>query len=119
MRRAAALAPSGLPIRTMLGHALLSSDQNAEAINVLTKVTQADREDGDAFQFLAMAYDRKGDTAQAQLAAAQSLFLSGKFVEARTQADRAKKLFKEGSPGWLKADDILNYRPGNTRPTEK
>ena len=111
LRRAAALAPSGLPIRTMLGHALVASDQTAEAIGVLTKVTQADPEDGDAYQFLAMAYDRKGDTPQAQLSAAQGFFLSGKYVEARTQADRAKKQFKEGSPGWLKADDILNYRP--------
>ena len=35
----------------------------------------------------------------------------GKFVEARTQADRAQKQFKPGTPGWLKADDIINYRP--------
>jgi predicted Zn-dependent protease len=119
LRRATALAPAGLPIRTMLGHALLSAEQTDEAINILTKVTQSDREDGDAYQFLSMAYDRKGDTPQAQLAAAQSLFIAGRFVEARTQADRAKKQFKEGSPGWLKADDILNYRPGNGPPPKK
>jgi predicted Zn-dependent protease len=47
----------------------------------------------------------------AMLAAAQGLFLRGQFVEARTQADRAKRLLKPNSPGWLKADDILNYRP--------
>lgn len=111
LRRAAALAPAGQPIRVMLGHALVASDQTAEAISVLTKVTQADSEDGDAYQFLAMAYDRKNDVPQAQLAAAQGFFLAGQYVEARTQADRAKKQFKEGSPGWLKADDILNYRP--------
>ena len=111
LRRAATLAPMGLPIRTMLGHALVASDQTNEAINVLTKVAQADDEDGEAYQFLAMAYDRKGDTPQAQLAAAQGLFRAGKYVEARTQADRAQKQFKENTPGWLKADDILNYRP--------
>ena len=33
------------------------------------------------------------------------------FIEARTQASRAQQRFKTGSPGWLKADDILNYRP--------
>ena len=58
-----------------------------------------------------MAYDRKGDQAMAQLSAAESLFLQGKTVEARTQATRAQQRFKTGSPGWLKADDILNYRP--------
>ncbi len=111
LRRAAALAPSGYPIRAMLGHALVAADQANEAVGVLTKVAQLDPEDPESFQYLAMAYDRKGETSQAQLAAAQGFFLQGKFVEARTQADRAKKQFKEGSPGWLKADDILNYRP--------
>ena len=43
--------------------------------------------------------------------AAQALFESGKYQEARTQADRAQRQFPTGSPGWLKADDILNYRP--------
>jgi predicted Zn-dependent protease len=37
-----------------------------------------------------------------------------RYVEARTQASRAQAQFKEGSPGWLKADDILNYRPPKT-----
>jgi len=54
---------------------------------------------------------RKGDEAKGQLAAAESLFAAGKYVEARTQATRAKEKFKEGSPGWLKADDILAWRP--------
>ena len=111
LRRAAALAPAATPIRVLLGRALLAADQVNEAIAVLTKVTQIDAEDGEAWQFLAIAYDKKNDLPQSQLAAAQGFFLEGKFVEARTQADRAKKQFKEGSPGWLKADDILNYRP--------
>ena len=66
------------------------------------------------FEYLSMAYHRKGDTPKAQLAAAQSLFVAGKYVEARTQASRAQAQFKDGSPGWLKADDILNYRPPKT-----
>jgi predicted Zn-dependent protease len=44
----------------------------------------------------------------------KGLFVSGKYVEARTQASRAQAQFKEGSPGWLKADEILNYRPPKT-----
>jgi predicted Zn-dependent protease len=60
-----------------------------------------------------MAEERRGNVAAAQLAAAQALFVQGKFVEARTQADRAQKQFARGTPGWLKADDILNYRPPN------
>ena len=111
LRKAVALAPSGLPIKDLLGHALVAAEQADDAIKVLTQVTQSDPEDGEAFQYLAMAYDRKGNLPQSQLAAAQGFFLNGRYVEARTQADRAKRQFPEGSPGWLKADDILNYRP--------
>jgi predicted Zn-dependent protease len=58
-----------------------------------------------------MAYERKGNQPQAMMAAAQGLFLMGRMVEARTQADRLKRLVPENSPLWLKADDIMNYRP--------
>lgn len=95
----------------MLGHALVASEQADDAIKLLSQVTQSDPEDSEAFQYLSMAYYKKGNTAQAQLAAAQGLFLTGRYVEARTQADRAKRQFPQGSPGWLKADDILNWRP--------
>lgn len=111
LTRAVAMAPQGYPIKVMLGHALLASDQPKEAVRVLTQVSQADPEDPEAFQYLSMAYDRLGDTPRAQLAAAQGFFLSGKYVEARTQADRARRVLPTGSPNWLKADDILNYRP--------
>ncbi len=114
LKRAVALAPSAAPIRVMLGHALVSSGspQGAtEAIPILNRVTQQEQENGDAFQYLAMAYERKGDQPMAQLSAAQALFLAGRYVEARTQASRAQKQFQQGTTGWLKADDILNYRP--------
>ena len=114
LRRANAMAPEALPIRVMLGHALVTQDTKAstdEAIKVLANATQRDAESSEAFEFLAMAYDRKGNRAQAELAAAQGLFVSGKYVEARTQASRAQAQLPKSSPGWLKADDILNYRP--------
>ncbi len=114
LKQAVALAPSAAPIRVMLGHALVATgnpQSAAEAIPILTRVTQQEHENGDAFQYLAMAYERKGDPAMAQLSAAQALFLAGRYVEARTQASRAQKQFQQGTPGWLKADDILNYRP--------
>ena len=96
------------------GHALVSLDTTpatAEAIKVLGNATQRDAESSEAFVFLAMAYNRIGNRAQAGLAAAQGLFVQGKYVEARTQASRAQAQLPKDSPGWLKADDILNYRP--------
>ncbi len=117
LRKAATMAPSAVPMKVLYGHALVATDtpaNTAEAIGILANATQRDQDSAEAFEFLSMAYHRKGDTPKAQLAAAQGLFVSGKYVEARTQASRAQAQFKEGSPGWLKADDILNYRPPPT-----
>jgi predicted Zn-dependent protease len=60
-----------------------------------------------------MAYGRKGDLAQADLASAQAAFTRGDFKTARELASRAKTRFAVGSPGWVKADDIASYRPPN------
>jgi predicted Zn-dependent protease len=115
LRKASALAgPKATPIRVLLGHALVAADNPAllnEAVKVLANATQRDEDSPDAWEFLSMAYFRKGDKAKAQLAAAEGLFVAGKYIEARTQASRAQAQFKQGTPGWLKADDILNYRP--------
>jgi predicted Zn-dependent protease len=60
---------------------------------------------------LAMAYGRKGDLAEADLAAAQAAFASGDYRTARDLATRAKTRFPTGSPGWVRADDIVIYKP--------
>jgi predicted Zn-dependent protease len=117
LRKATTMAPNAVPIKVLYGHALVASGtpaNTAEAISVLANATQRDQDSAEGFEYLSMAYHRKGETPKAQLAAAQGLFVSGKYVEARTQASRAQAQFKEGSPGWLKADDILNYRPPKT-----
>ena len=107
---------SAAPIQVLLGHALVASNDPRdadEAVRVLSNAITRDDDNAEAYQFLSMAYDRKGNAPMAQLNAAESLFRQGKFIEARTQADRAQRQFKTGTPGWLKADDILNYRPPN------
>jgi predicted Zn-dependent protease len=60
---------------------------------------------------LAMAYGRKGDLAEADLASAQAAFLRGDNKTARDLASRAKTRFAVGTPGWVKADDIVTARP--------
>lgn len=114
LRKAASMAPNATPIAVLLGHALVGAGgdaNNREAIRILAKATQRDPDSSEGFQYLAMAYDAVGDRPNSQLASAQALFVSAQYVEARTQAKRAQDQFKEGSPGWLRADDILNYRP--------
>jgi predicted Zn-dependent protease len=58
-----------------------------------------------------MAYGRKGDFAQADLASAQAAFARGDIRTARQLAARAKDRFPVGSRGWVKADDVASYRP--------
>ena len=112
LQRAVAGAPNGTPIRVMLGHALVAEGSNMDAaIKQLENATQRDSDSAEGFQYLAMAYAQKGNETGAQLASAQRFFATGEYVEARTQAARAQAKLKIGSPAWLKADDILNYRP--------
>jgi predicted Zn-dependent protease len=111
LRQAVALAPGAVPIRAMLGQALFAAGETDAAIRELTTATQREPESPDAFRFLAMAYGRKGDIGQAELASANSFFNVGDLKNAQTQASRAMAKLRPGSPGYLKAEDILNYRP--------
>lgn len=113
LRRAVALAPNSGLIRIMLGHALVASGNNAvldEAIRELRLALQAEPEASDGYQQLAIAYGRKNDRGQADLAAAQAAYHSGDVQTARGLARRAQGSLPTGSPGWLIAEDIFNQR---------
>ncbi len=117
LRQAVSLTPGAVPIRAMLGHALVAAGDNAsldEAIRELTNATAREPESGEAFRHLATAYGRKGNIGMAELASAQAYFNAGDLVNAQTQASRAMSKLKPGSPSYLKAEDILNYRPPGT-----
>ena len=121
LRRAAALAPNAVLIRIMLGQALVATNQVKdadEAIPLLRTAITREPDMADGYSQLAMAYGRKGDLAEADLAAAQAAFASGDYRTARDLATRAKTRFPTGSPGWVRADDIVTYKPppGAKRP---
>jgi predicted Zn-dependent protease len=114
LRRAVATAPNPLLIQVMLAQALIATnDPKAadEAIAYLQRAVSSDPDIANGYAQLAMAYGRKGDLAKADLAAAQAAFHRGDHVTARQLAARAKGRFPTGSPGWVKAQDILGYRP--------
>ena len=116
LRHAAKLAPHPALIQIMLAQAL-NATNNAkvtdEAVALLRTALAQEPESPDGYAQLAMAYGRKGDLAQADLASAQSAFSRGDTKTARQLAARAKTRFSVGSPGWVKADDIASYRPPN------
>ncbi|MGA0531305.1 M48 family metalloprotease [Hansschlegelia sp. KR7-227] len=114
LKRALALAPNAQLVRTMLGQALAtgSGPKNADAaIAELTRATARDTKNPEAYRQLAIAFARKGQIPQADLASAQAAFAEGDYPTARQLAERAKKGLKQGTPNWLKADDIATYKP--------
>ena len=114
LRRAVSLAPNSGLIKGLLGHALIQTNNPANFDAAITELSNAAQREPDAsenWRYLATAYSRKGQEGQAHLAAAQAYFLEGDYSGAATQANRAKQLLPPNSPGWLKAEDILNYRP--------
>ncbi len=114
LRKAVQMTNGAPLIRAMLGQALVQSGNpslNDEAMRELIVATQRDPNSAGAWRSLAMAYGRKGDSANADLAAAQGYFAAGEFKTGRELAARARLTFPQGSPGWLKADDLVNFKP--------
>jgi predicted Zn-dependent protease len=116
LRHALANTPNPALIQVLLGQALVASNQPAmadEAISDLRAAVARDPDIADGYDYLAMAYGRKGDLAQADLASAQAAFTRGDYKTARQLAARAKTRFPVGAPGWVRADDISSFKPPN------
>ncbi len=113
-RRALQLSGGAALIRIGLGRALVASEQRQvldEAVRELERGLVQEPEFGIAYRFLATAHARRGDEGRASLATAQGFFHTGELAYARQAAQRAQALLPRGSPGWLRADDILTFRP--------
>ncbi len=118
LRRAVQLAPHPGLIQVLLAQALNATNDfkhAEEAVALLRSALAREPEMSDGYTQLAMAYGRKGDLAQADLASAQAAFNRGDLKTARELAARAKTRFTVGSPGWVKADDIVSFKPPNAR----
>ena len=114
LRKAVALSNNAPLIEMLLGQALVGTDNKAyteEAITILRAAVGRETEAPLGYMQLAMAYGRKGDYAEADLASAQAAFLRGDNKTARELASRAKARFAVGTPGWVKADDIVAAKP--------
>jgi predicted Zn-dependent protease len=114
LRKAVQLSNNAPLIEMLLGQALVATENKAytdEAITILRAAVGRESEAPLGFAQLAMAFGRKGDYAEADLASAQAAFLRGDNKTARELASRAKTRFAVGTPGWVKADDIVSAKP--------
>ncbi len=114
LRKAVQLSNNAPLIEMLLGQALVASDNKAyadDAVSILKAALVREPEAPIGYTQLAMAYGKKGNLAEADLASAQAAFLRGDQKTAREIASRAKTRFAIGTPGWVKADDIVNTKP--------
>lgn len=105
-------------LQISLGQALLASGDPSAAAKAVTALKQGlarDKENPAGYQYLAQAYGQLGEIGEADLAIADQQFYLGKYFDARVFATRAQKTLKRGTPSWLRAQDIINYKQGRKK----
>ncbi len=115
LRKALQLLKGDAPlIATQLAQVLVQTKTPGatdEAIALLRKATLREPDNATAYNTLGQAYYDKGLMAQSELARAQGLFYFGALKQAQEFAKRAQAGLQPGTPEWVRADDIVNYKP--------
>ena len=105
-------AKSGiLPIA--YGQALIATgnpDSIKKAVAVIREGLSRDKENFNGYAYLAQAYGQLGEVPEAELATAEGYYYGGNYQQAKIFAMRAQQKFKRGAPGWVRAQDIINYK---------
>ena len=99
-------------ISVRLAQALISGDNAAgadEAI-ALARKSLIDDPNPQAHRILAQGYQIKNKLPESYLATAEALFLEGDVKQAQIMAKRAQVGLRNGSPEWIRAGDIVNYK---------
>lgn len=103
------LLPTSSLIRVGYAQAQLELDrpeQTREAYSHLQAAVHTDRDYGLAWRLLAIVHGREGRVGEAALALAEQAMVEGRRMDATQQATRAMRLLPEGSPSWLRAQDL-------------
>jgi predicted Zn-dependent protease len=114
MRKALQLVGGNAPLMQVdLAQAMLGTEDAAmldEAINLLRRANVADEDNSTGHHQLARALYRKGQLPQADLATAQAHFVEGNVKQAQIFAKRAQPKLRQGTPEWLRAEDIITFK---------
>ena len=110
-QRAVELSPPSSILLLELGKAQIASEDDsllaAAEVN-LRRSLAIERGSSTAWHQLAISYGRQGKMSHSTLALAEEAFLRGRSNDAIFQAEKASRLFAEGSREWIQAQDILN-----------
>ena len=114
LRKALQLAGGAEPLmQSELAQSLLATEDPGkvdEAIGLLRRSIVLDDTYAPTHHQLANALYKKGLYPQADLAAAQAHFVEGNVKQAQIFAKRALAKLPRGSPEWIRAEDIINYK---------
>jgi predicted Zn-dependent protease len=103
------LLPTAPLIRVGYAQAQLELDRpelTRDALAHLNAAIHADRDHSLAWRLLAIAHGREGRVGEAALALAEQAMVDNRLLDATQQSVRAQRLLAEGSPSWLRAQDI-------------
>ena len=95
------------------GQALIATgkpDSIKKAVAVIKEGLSRDKENFNGYAYLAQAYGQLGEVPEAELATAEGYYYGGNYQQAKIFAMRAQQKFKRGAPGWVRAQDIINYK---------
>ena len=113
MRQALKLAPESPLMRVELATAIQSANMPetlTESVELLRKSLIED-ENPQAYRMLANAYYKQGKGPEADAMTAQAYFIEGDLKQSQIFAKRAQAKLRQGSPEWIKNDDIVNFKP--------
>ena len=79
-------------------------------MTILSTGLDRDKENVSGYRNLAQAHGMLGEIPQADLATAEGYFYGGGYNDAKIFAMRAQQTMKRGSPGWVRAQDIINFK---------
>jgi predicted Zn-dependent protease len=115
LRRALQLAGPNAPlIAVRLAQSLISADESkVDEVIQLARKSLIQDPNPQAHRILANAYYKQNKLPDADLATAEALYLEGDLKQAQIFAKRALPRLKSGSPNWIRAGDIVNFKiPG-------
>ncbi|MGO8779984.1 MAG: M48 family metalloprotease [Rhodomicrobium sp.] len=111
-RKAVSLMPHSSYMRIELAQSILESGGGnpEEALKLLRTALVDEDQSYLGYRLESEAYGRLGRIPEADLAAALASFHKGDVKNAKMLAERARNGLAQGSPAWLKADDIVAFK---------
>ena len=109
-RSAVEKLPDAPLLRVGLAHTMIEANRPVLLEPAIGNLEEAIRYDDTivmAWRLAAIAYGRSGEIGKADLASAEYAMRTGRPGDAARMAERARRSFKEGSPGRLRAEDLL------------